>query len=509
MLSFLIARTSAAKWKLDQTLKLDQDLYNIYGRALSISTTEPKRLVISASWEGYDPNAEGTIDSKTGAAKGVAYVYQYSSEKGEYVFKQRIEPTDSNDVKIKNFGSTIRISADGKRIVGGAPYSDVKSSAETFLTEAGAIVVFDYNEETSQFEQKAVLHVENPTKEQDEGQGLGRSLTTTPDCKVIASAYYNKPKMVKFIHDHGVVFVTEEKGGQFSNFKNEARIEPSTVYDGYSKDDFFKFGSSLTFVDAQHLLVSSYLFTNKDVEGAVPNTKYGTAFLKKDGDRWVKDSVIGVPPAPSDDAYEEYGSPVSMPFDNQKVMATYGMHKSKKTMFYINEFNGTVWNNVQTIEASSSTGAVFCNANVFFTDAGSEYNEDNTMYKSKIGIYRRNSEGKYILSETIESEQIPEANDFGSDMQWGDDCKSIYVGSMAKNDTSKTGGSKHTPQLGSRAYIYRLTEERKNNSDDDDTVVIIVCSVLGACLIAGVIIGVILYVRKNKREETDDTYNQA
>ena len=498
MLSLLITGCSAeSKWKLAQTIKLSEDKYNIFGRAVAISTTEPKRLVISASWEGYD-DIEGTVNERTGAARGAAYFYEYSSEKNEYVLKQKIEPTDNDEVEVKNFGSTIRISADGKRIVAGAPYSTVKNSDGESFKEAGAVVVFDMNS-SYLFEQKAILHVD-PIADTDAGQGLGRSLTTTPDCKIISSAYYNKPNMVDFIHDQGSVFVAEEKDGQFSNFAVEAKIDPKDIYADYSEGDFFKFGSSLAFVDASHLLVASYLFTNANVDGAVPDVKYGTAFIKKDGSNWIKDSIIPVPAVPEGKSYSEYGSPVSMPNNNQNVMATYGGYNDDSTQFFINEKSGNEWKSAQIIQAESSTGAVFCDDSVFFTDAGNEYNENKTMYKSKIGIYRRNTEGKYVLTETIESELIPTTENFGSDMQWGDECKSIYVGSMAKVKEGKT----HIPKLGSKAYIYRLIEETQSNSEDDHLVVTIVCSIVGVIVVIGIIIGVVFYVRKNKRESIEE-----
>lgn len=523
MLAFLA--TSACcqeiKWELKQTLKPDPDFWGIYGRAVAISGADPQRLVVGASWNKYSEMDKSlSINHRTGNATGALYVYQYDSEAGEYkLMGDPLYPKDDENCHVFNMGSTVVISTDGNRIVAGAPYSDVKSKAGVFLDQVGALVVWDYNKDSKKWEQTALIYNKEPKSKAespenyDEGQGLGRSLTATPDCQIIASAYYNKPNYLP--DDQGVVFITQQNAD--SSWNALQRFEPSEAYTGKEiKGKHFKFGASLKFVDASTLIVATYVW--KSTKDNVSFEKdFGTVILnRKDNNKWVVKSIIPVPEVPEGKEYTGYGHPISMPIKNQNIFGVTAAYEDNTNTFYILENKDNTWKTAQAIDYSGEYGwsaAGFCSDEVFFTQQ-SDRKDENNQTATYITFFRKQNDGKYQKAEEFKGKQYPDSPiNFGSDVQWGPDCKSIYVGAMSKNMTGQKLKT-HTPWAGSEVLIYRIPNADPETGQEGGKLTTgqktaIGVSVAVVCLIIIAIIVTVVILRKNKKNNDQSGADDA
>ncbi|EAY00875.1 hypothetical protein TVAG_265780 [Trichomonas vaginalis G3] len=471
---------ASCKWELEQIIKPSLDNYGIFGRSVGVSED---KIVVGASWE-----TTGS-DSRLGAL----YIFQLDQNTNKYKEVQKLIPYGPEDKSIilNNTGSTCQVSRDGKRIVAGAPYSTVKG-----FEQVGAIVVFDYDEQKQLFTQtKIITPVENPT-ESDAYQGFGRSLTITSDGKTIASGYYNKPNVVKYIDDHGAVFITTET---VDGWTTPTRIDPPSI----NENKRFKFGSDLQFIDNSHLIVAVDLFDSYFGMGSCYYTRSGS-------NDWTLTQQI-LPEGISNGEYnskpiKSYGSKIGMP--NQKTLATMVAYKkdlNPNGAFFIISFSNDKWNTdkFQVIEYPPDvqlTGLAFCGDSIFMTHASNITDTRNPDKKTDaILIFRRDSSGKFELSSTetlYPEENPPELLNFASDLAWGHDCNSIVVGGMTKykHDDSHPEWSDQ-PSNESRAYVYKLTSPYNPSSNK---AVIVICSLL-ACIAVVAVIGVVIYcARKHK-----------
>lgn len=481
MLWSLLCLTSS-KWVLNQTILPSVDNFGIFGRSVGVNED---RVIVGASWE--------TVGSDDRI--GCIYVFEWDVNLNKYVEAQKLTPYSPSDksVILNNTGSTVKISKDGKRIVAGAPYSTVKGHPEV-----GAVVVFDYDEDKRRYVQtKIIIPVENPT-EADDYQGFGRSLTITSDGKTIASGYYNKPKVVKYVDDRGAVFVATETTSGWTT--PPYRIDPP-VTDGKR----FKFGSDLQFVDNSHLIIAVELF----------DTYFGLGscyYTRESGNTWTLKQKI-LPDGIEDGHYqsntiESYGNKIGMPDQNTfTALVTYTKDFNPNGAFFIISYSNGKWNthDYQALPFPPGvklSGILFCGESTFMTHASNitDARDPSKDPTDAVLIFRRNSQGKFELSakETLYPEpNPPEHLNFASDFAWGHDCNSIIIGGMTKYPhDDKHPEWNDRPLNYSRAYVYRNIEDPDEKPANKAAIIIV--SLLACCIIVG-IIGVVVYcARKHK-----------
>ena len=482
MLLFLFAAFSASTWKLVQTVLPAVDNYGIFGRSVALSHDEHNRLIVGASWE--------TV--ATAYRVGKIYIFEYDAESQKYIQKQELVPTNNERVVFNNTGSTVEISADGRRIVAGAPYSTVDGFAEV-----GALCVWDYDENEQVFVQTAIITPVAKANSTDAQQGFGRSLAITTDGKTVASAYYNKPKVQEFIDDQGAVFVTSETSEGV--WATPQKLMPSSEYAGKR----LKFGSDLKFVDASHLVVGVTLF--EQFEGP------GTCYYSKDSNnQWMLEQNI-LPDAVNQGKYKdyefsEYGAPIGMP-----TQSTIGISASFKNApitgaFYLLNKAGDKWDtsNPQVVEFPQDVdlqGISYCDADTFMTHASNVKDPvDPSKRTDAIIIYRRNIDtGEFEVrgSETMYPPQDrPDLLNFGSDMAWSSDCSAVAIGAFTKYPHNESSIYNDQPSNESRVYIYRNVYDPEADGLSSGTIAAI--TVICCIAVIAVVALIVWCARKHK-----------
>lgn len=504
-------------WKKEfETLKPDPDTLGLYGRAVAVNT-KYTTLAVSASWDGYQDANYTDNDKKTAHSPGSVYIYEFDPEQLKWTYKTKISPKDTENVQIFNFGSTLQISASGNRIVGGAPYSNVKNDAGNWIQQVGAIVIFD-KDKNGEWKQNTVLTVKNPVAYTDSGyfdeyQGLGRSMSTDNDCQYIASAYYNKPNFDETKSFQGIVWTAQEK--EDGTFTDLVAIRPEDVYSGLTlKGKMMKFGSDLQFTDASHLLIATQI-VNQNKNFA---KEFGTVYMKRDGESWKVDSIISVPSSTRTGLeFFMYGHTVSMPTDTQTRFATMGLYEkangdfySNGTFFIFEQKEDKTWEVSQTIEfeGDATFGTIeFCTKDVFLNQITNyKFKDEPDKTYPAVLVYRQNSEGKFEISEVLKGPYYNEEErvhyQFGSAEAWGNDCKSIFIGAQ-----SKVSATIHTPYEGSHVLFFSQGSE--TIPDDQDSGKVNLGLAVGLpvvfIIIAIVIIVIIILVLKKNKKETHDT----
>ena len=481
-LSFLLHQ-AVSVWQLDQTVKPSVDNFGIFGRSVALSHDEHKRMVVGASWES----------SGTSYRVGCIYVYEYDADQKKYLEKQKLIPQNDNRVIFNNTGSTVKISADGRRIVAGAPYSTV----DTFQ-EVGALCVWDWDDNQQLYIQtKIITPVETATQE-DAQQGFGRSLAITMDAKTIASAYYNKPRVQQFIDQQGAVFVTTEKSS--GDWTTPEKLTPPSQYAGKR----LKFGSDLQFVDASHLVVAVTLFDQ--FEG--PGTCY---FSKDSNDHWVLEQNI-LPDQVNQGKYKnydfsDYGAPIGMP--TQSTLGISASFKSNAPItgaFFLLHKDGDIWDtqNPQIVEFppdTDLTGISYCDANTFMTHASNVKDPTDPSKRTEaIIIYRRNlNNGQFEMrgSETMyPPADRPALLNFGSDMAWNSDCSAVAIGAFTKYPHDESNPHSDEPSNESRVYIFRNVYDPK--ADGLSSTAIALITVFCCLIVIGAVALIVFCARKHK-----------
>ena len=486
---FLLASVAQSKWELQQKVVPRIDNKGIFGRSVALSNAEHNRLIVGASWENVDGVEQ----------RGKIYVYSYNAETGNYEQFQELVPEDGEGVVFNNVGSTCKVSADGRRIVAGAPYSTVENREGKPLQEVGALCVWDFDDKQGKFVQtKIIKPVEYPTEEEDAMQGFGRSLAITPDGKSIASAYYNKPKVSEFKEQQGAVFVTTQISE--NEWKGPQKLVPDAKYNGR----LLKFGSDLAFVDATHLVVAVTLF--EDYWDA------GTCYFSMDSNyEWnLEQEILPDDVTKSnykDMAFSSYGDPISMPNQNTLgIGAAFDKGAAISGAFFLLDKSETGWStkNPQVIEFPKSIdcqGLSFCGSDTFMTHASNvPHPSDPSKTTEAIYIYRRNSTGLFELKNDeilYPPNDAPSVLVFGSDMAWASDCSYVAIGGMAKyyydeNDPVHS----NQPAEGSATYIYRNIVEPEE--EDDGLSAGEIAGITVACcvvVIAGVV-GIVLFLKR-------------
>jgi len=489
MIFFFIVSIHSVEWKLDQIIKPDIDNFGIFGRAVAVSSPTSNVIAVSASWE--------TVGNQY--KLGTVYVFRYDATQKEFVQSQKLIPSNTNNrVVLNNTGSTCKISSDGTRIVAGAPYSTVDG-----LAEVGALVVWDFNTSSNQFEQTAVIAPN--ASDVEEGQGLGRALTITSDGKTIASSYYNKPNFKKYQHLQGKVFISRETANGWSI---PLKLEPRPEYAG----QLLKFGSDLRFVDASHLLVATTLFSSF--------WEAGTMLYRKQSDtEWVIEQEI-MPAQVTQYNLSNYGSPVSMPQDSQSILGLVGSYNTSlqtenpkvSGAFFILQKNqsGSGWETSpqQTVNFPAGiklTGMDFCKTDSFITLGDNIPDPANaSITHDYLYIYSRNAQQQFVQTSTIQPEtNPPELLVFSSDVQWRSDCKMLVVGGMTKYpyDNTLPPSINDQPSNESRTYIYRIVETEESKGTDW---VLILASIGGGVLFIAAVIFTVFYVRRNRSSQKEE-----
>ena len=488
MLLFLLASVAQSKWELQQSVLPSVDNLGIFGRSVALSNAEHNRLIVGASWE--------TVDDRYRVGK--IYVYSYDAEKGEYVQDQELVPEDSDRVRFNNTGSTCKVSADGRRIVAGAPYSTVDG-----YQEVGALCVWDYDEKTGKFVQTRIITPVEKAGESDALQGFGRSLAITPDGKSIASAYYNKPKVTEFKEQQGAVFVTTQKSD------SEWTVPQKLVPDKKYKDKLLKFGSDLAFVDAAHLVVAVTLF--EDFWDA------GTCYFSMDDKyQWsLEQDILPDQVTQSkykDMAFSSYGDPISMPNQNTLgIGAAFAKGAATSGAFFLLQKSETGWSlkNPEVVEFPKGIdcqGISFCGSDTFMTHASNVPHPTNSSKTTEaIYIYRKNSSGLFELKNDeilYPPDDAPSVLIFGSDMAWGSDCSYVAIGGMAKYYYDKNDPiHSDQPVEGSATYVYRIVSEPESPdglSGGEIAGITVACCVV----VIAVVVGIVFFMRKRKNTQT-------
>ena len=484
----LISLINCGEWKIEQILLPDIDNFGIFGRAVSISSPETNKIAVSASWETVNDQYK----------LGCIYVFEFSADENKYIQKHKLIPQNTNPrVLLNNTGSTCKISSDGTRIVAGAPYSTVDNSPEV-----GALVVWDYNDNTNQYEQTYIIA---PNQSDVEAyQGFGRSLTITSDGKTIASSYYNKPNFTPFKSLQGKVFITKQNIDL--SWTIPIKLEPKPEYSG----KYLKFGSDLEFIDASRLLVATTLFDGFWEAGTI-------LYQKVNDTEWKIEQEI-YPANITNYNIIEYGSPISMPLNSQNILGLGGSfnlstqtteNKTTGAFFILekNSLNPNQWNTVpqQTIYYPSGetlSGIDFCSSDIFVTQSKNVPNPRNLSEKTDLlYIYKRNSSQHFIQSDYLQSEiNPPNLLNFGSDVQWRSDCKLLVVGAFTKYPYSKQippPPNNDMPSNESRVYIYKFIEE--NDYSDYNQWIYIGISIFVITIFVGLIVFVIISTKNNSK----------
>ena len=536
MLTVFLAAACCAEFKLKQVLwPQDRNEMGLFGRSVAFNKDH---ILIGASML----EVEGR-EHHNGNQTGCVYPYDYNpatdqyepSNMGNNPTQFRIDPEVDEFILPGTFGSKLDISDDGKKVIIGAPYSDVRTDypgdgsdyfsvapdeptdprnesdpdytpnpsvtadillidEKEYYAELGAIYVFEINE-TNQWEQK---HVSIPKTVVYKG-GYGRALAGTSDMSTFAGSYYNKipykngmpifqPAIPQKI---GKVFVETKNEGQY--VQSQVIDPPESIFNKTSQ----RFGSGLNFVEKDTLYVTSQ---EKHLSADGDGDPSGIFVYKlSTTGAWDLEGNIT---AEESGNYDQFGLLAAV--RDNGIAAIYGQDtdsKANDTLILSIGQNGatTTQQIIHSEEAVTDVGMFFCSAKT----GDKNKNFLALVFEATIEIWQQDySSDKYTLFQIIEDpksvrdEKDPPYEDqfieFGSDFSWDKEtCTKFVFGSMSKGGQGIYSG----PQPYGRAYIFTLTEDEPKNND----VAIIAGSTVAAVVVVAVIIVVVVVLLKKRR----------
>lgn len=281
-----------------------------------------------------------------------------------------------------------------------------------------------------------------------------------------------------------MVFITYEKAD--GTWAECIDIRPPEEWKGNQ----LKYGADLEFVDDSTLIVAVQLFN-------VSAMTFGTLLYRREGENdWNLKEIIVPPEPPKEESYSDYGTYISMPFDNQSILGVQARFEFNKGVFYIfrKGDNTTEWPNTpsETIinPESGASGIYFCDQNVFASVG------DNQAL-----IYEKNSTGQFNLEVTIVPEIYNKSGvSFGSDVAWRSDCKALVVGAMNKEPFNYD-----VPEVvykNSLTYVYELRETTELDDNSSSPKALMITGItLGAVVVCVIIFLIVFSIVRNREGE--------
>lgn len=480
----------------------------LFGRAVAFSHS---RIAVAAE----NVELSGYIHHNNNYT-GVIYVYDYNALTDSYEINKgtgdnHIIPQPHDQIRPGTLGSRLIISSNGKTILAGAPYSDIRTdfkdikldpdypeskvtySDGEYYSEVGALYLFEENSQGI-WEQKAISIPKNVICL----GGYGRSMSGAEDLSSFVGAYYNKigkglPTII------GQVFVTQKTD---SGYNQRPQITPPPEINNVNTQ---RFGASLSFHQTSELYITTLA---KNTDSSQTPDKGGVYEYQPNSDQEYEfKATITVDEASQ---YQQFG--IKSTFLGDKYAAIYAEKTGdnpENTIFMIKREQGagTAWPTTPfqkiTFTNTSVSDLYFCSPNF----------EEDDIYlaviisadpNSYINIYlKKKGEEKFLLFQTINDPRIvdPESTlpydlqnvTFASDFSWDrQTCTKFVIGAMGKNGQY----NQTTPNEYSRAYVYELKES--GNDGKDNLVVITVSCVCAAVVLVIIIVVTIVVIRRRK-----------
>lgn len=492
---------------------------SLFGRAVAFSNS---RIAIAAEYLEI-PGYENHNNNYTGAV----YIYDYDPTSNSYkinkgIDNNRLYPQKVDGIKPGTLGSRLIISSDGKTLLAGAPYSDIRTdypntqldtnyptatnqySDGTYYSEIGALYLFTENTKGDWIQS----YVSVPQNIICLG-GYGRSMSGSRDLQNFVGAYYNKigPGLPLIV---GQVFVTQKVDSK-SYIQTKIVAPPGVTFNNETQ----RFGASLSFHRSNELYVTTLsknpTDTSKGDEGGV------FEYTPDENRQYIYKSSITVDSAKD---YDQFG--IKSTFYGERLAAIYG-RKNMETHDYDSIFliekeeTSNEWpkNPFQIITFTDTTVSdiYLCCADInsestYLAVVVNKFEcifNDILIYERKVGakefVLFQNITEPHVIRSGVDVPYEKQGINFASDFSWDKDtCKKFIVGAMGKD-----GEKKNTkPNQYSRAYVYEFTEKKENKSMDKTTlIIIVVCSIVAVVLIVVIVVTVIV-IRKRRMNNDED-----
>lgn len=489
---------------------------SLFGRAVAFSNS---RIAIAAEYLQI-PGYENNNNNYTGGV----YIYDYDSTSDSYkinkgIDNNRLYPLKVDGIKPSTLGSRLIISSDGKSLLAGAPYSDIRTDYPnihldsdykthvykyndgTYYREIGALYLFT-EDEKGNWHQEYISVPENIICL----GGYGRSMSGSRDLQNFVGAYYNKigkgiPEIV------GQVFVTR-KINSTHYIQTKVEPPPGITFNKTTQ----RFGASLSFHRSNELYITTLSKIPEDQGKGDEGGVYEYA-PDKDHNYNYKSSIT----VDNSKDYDQFG--IKSTFLGETLAAIYGrknmISNDEDSIFLIQkEESQLTWPKkpfqIITFTDAEVSDIYLCSADVnsestylavTASKSGCNYN-DILIYERKI------NQPKFELIQNITEPKISRPGvdvpydkqgvNYGSDFSWDKDtCKRFIVGAMGKD-----GEKKNTkPNEFSRAYVYEMTENNSGKSKDKTTLIIIIVCVVVAVVLVVVIVVTVILIRRKKRSQ--------
>lgn len=485
---------------------------SLFGRAVAFSNS---RIAIAAEYL-IIPGYENHNKNYTGAV----YVYDYDPSSNSYkinkgIDNNRLYPLKVDGIKPGTLGSRLIISSDGKSLLAGAPYTDIRNDYPGIHLDAGDVYTSEYSDGTY-YSEVGALYLFTEDKNGNWNQeylsvpenviclgGYGRSMSGSRDLQNFVGAYYNKigkglPEIV------GQVFVTR-KINSTCYIQDKIDSPPGVVFNKNTQ----RFGASLSFHRSNELYVTTLSKIpddeSKGDEGGVfeytPDKDYNYNYKSSITVKNSKD-------------YDQFG--IKSTFYGETLAAIYGRKNmatyDEDSIFLIQKDESQLeWPNdpfqVITFTNLTVSDIYLCSADI---KSDSTYLaitvSQSANCENSILIYEKKpGQSQFEHFQTIDEPHISRSDvpydkqgiNFASDFSWDKDtCTRFIVGAMGKNGEKK----ETTPNEFSRAYIYEFTEQKNKSIDKTTLIIIIVCSIIAVILIVVIVVTIVIFRKRKNRE---------
>ncbi|OHT16033.1 hypothetical protein TRFO_13522 [Tritrichomonas foetus] len=471
----------------------------LFGRAVSFAGS---RIAVSAEYV----QVPGFVNHNKNYT-GVVYIYDYDASSDNYVLNKgtdnnRIEPQAVDRINPGTLGSKVILSSDGKLLLAGAPYTDIRTDFSGIVLDPTQKVEFNEYQDGQYYAEVGALYL---FREDEKGNwkqeyvsvpnnvvckgGYGRSMSGSYDLHFFAGAYYNKimPNLPDLI---GQVFITSKNDQGYK--QDQAILPPPEINNSETQ----RFGSSLTFHEKNKLYVTSLAEKPESQEEGDDGGVF--EYHNKDG-VWKLVANITESSAKS---FDQFG--IRSAFRGDDLAAIYGRKNTapiQHNIFILPKVND-VWATTpqQTISFLDEevTDLFFCSS------TASKNNYLAIIVSNNIVIYEQNPDSLlYTLLQNITDPRIVHQDvttpyeeqgvTFASDFSWdSNQCNKFIVGAMGRYGS----GASSVPNEYSRSYVYELIDVEEPKSEDN-TWLVVGC-VVAAVVVIIIVILTIFMVRRNR-----------
>ena len=529
MLSCLLLLVeSKLKGKFIQKFSEEAAKKSIYGHSTCYSS-KMDVLFVGAEYQNVVQSGETSETSRMGAI----YVYKFNSEQNEYNLiqtiypptdqflqneaTQTIEKANNGWAEIRQMGSLLTVSEDGKQLIVGSPYSNTYRRSDQGskvividgteyrfekLEEVGAVLSYQYNDNTGLWEYKHTF-IPKPD-DMLKKNGLGRIGKLSPSGNTLCIAYYNKKLAQR--NTQGKIFTVKYDSSTKSwGSLEEAPLNEKIQTFFEEQKQYINYGSSIEFQSETMFYIGVQVLSG--LKGKIGSNSYpGIQVFNYNSlnGKWEWQKQI-LPIDPDQEKWSEYGTSIQLAGNSESQILAVDMKSEDNSnkMIILKKNNGQFSkenSQIFSFGLNFTSFSFYLGSSDKFISSSTSYKEDDqAIDNGAIRVYEINDDKQY---ESSLDALIPPEKDrhfsmlnFGCSVTWKD------------KDHAFIGAHHKEPGMGDpydHPAVY-LIELQIDNSKRN--AIIIGCVVGGAVLIT-IIVLIIVYINHKKKKKNENNNEQ-